>query len=553
MGIQYYDYQLTLDKIIRRAAQLYPDVEIVNAPPNGPINRSSYAKEWDRIQRLGSVLEELGVSPGGSGKFGSRVAVLDWNTTRHYELYYGVPMYGAILHTVNVLLAPEDIIYTMLQARDEVLFINEDFTSLARVAVSLVKTIKKVVIMSDRPEHGEVTFDGAEVYWYEDIIKDAKPYNFPELSENTVATMMFTSGTTGRPKGTYFTHRQLVLHAMSVALSITAPPINASIYDVAMPLVPMFHVHAWGLPYISTLTGIKQVYPGQFEWGWILRLIKDEGVTIINGVPTILYNLLYHPDSTKYDLSGLKFIIGGAALPRGLLEEAGRRGIHVVQGFGLTETAPVILLTMEKPNMRNWPADKKRELVLSAGLPIPLVDVRVVDEQGRDVPRDGKTMGELVVRAPWIIKEYLNDPEKTRNAWRDGWFHTDDIAVWDNEDYIWIMDRSKDVIKSGGEWISSTRLEDLISTHPAVYEVAVIGIPHPKWGERPVAVVVPKPGKRVTEDDIKNYLMSLVNEGKMPKWWIPDKVVIVESELPKTSTGKVDKKVLKERFQITLG
>ncbi|ADY01586.1 AMP-dependent synthetase and ligase [Vulcanisaeta moutnovskia 768-28] len=550
MCAQYYDYQLTLDKIIRRAAQLYPDVEIINAPPNGPITRSSYAKEWDRIQRLGSVLEELGVNSGGPGKFGSRVAVLDWNTIRHYELYYGIPMYGAILHTVNVLLAPEDIIYTMLQAQDEVLFINEDFTPLARVAVSLVKTIRKVVIMSDKQEHGEVTFDGAEVYWYEDLIKDARPYKFPELNENTVATMMFTSGTTGRPKGTYFTHRQLVLHAMSVALSITAPPINASIYDVAMPLVPMFHVHAWGLPYISTLTGIKQVYPGQFEWGWILRLIKDEGVTIINGVPTILYNLLYHPDSPRYDLRGLKFIIGGAALPRGLLEEASRRGIHVVQGFGLTETAPVILLSMEKPNMRNWPEDRKRELVLSAGLPIPLVDIRIVDEQGRDVPRDGKTMGELVVRAPWIIKEYLNDPEKTRNAWRDGWFHTDDIAVWDSEDYIWIMDRAKDVIKSGGEWISSTRLEDLISTHPAVYEVAVIGVPHPKWGERPVAIVVPKPGRRITEDEIKDYLIGLVNEGKMPKWWIPDKVVIIESELPKTSTGKVDKKVLKERFQV---
>ena len=550
MCAQYYDYQLTLDKIIRRAAQLYPDVEIINAPPNGPITRSSYAKEWDRIQRLGSVLEELGVNSGGPGKFGSRVAVLDWNTIRHYELYYGIPMYGAILHTVNVLLAPEDIIYTMLQAQDEVLFINEDFTPLARVAVSLVKTIRKVVIMSDKQEHGEVTFDGAEVYWYEDLIKDARPYKFPELNENTVATMMFTSGTTGRPKGTYFTHRQLVLHAMSVALSITAPPINASIYDVAMPLVPMFHVHAWGLPYISTLTGIKQVYPGQFEWGWILRLIKDEGVTIINGVPTILYNLLYHPDSPRYDLRGLKFIIGGAALPRGLLEEASRRGIHVVQGFGLTETAPVILLSMEKPNMRNWPEDRKRELVLSAGLPIPLVDIRIVDEQGRDVPRDGKTMGELVVWSPWIAKEYLNDPEKTRNAWRDGWFHTDDIAVWDSEDYIWIMDRAKDVIKSGGEWISSTRLEDLISTHPAVYEVAVIGVPHPKWGERPVAIVVPKPGRRITEDEIKDYLIGLVNEGKMPKWWIPDKVVIIESELPKTSTGKVDKKVLKERFQV---
>ncbi|MFP3304509.1 MAG: long-chain fatty acid--CoA ligase [Vulcanisaeta sp.] len=549
MCSQYYEYQLTLDKIIRRAAQLYPSIEVVYAPPGGSIIRSNYAREWDRVQRLGSVLEELGVQSGEPGRFGSRVAVLDWNTIRHYELYFAVPMYGAVLHTVNVLLSPEDIIYTMLQAQDEVLFINEDFIPLARVASSLVKSIKKVVIMSDKAEHGEVSFDGVEVYWYEDLLRNAKPYNFPELNENVVATMMFTSGTTGRPKGTYFTHRQLVLHAISVALSITAPPINASIYDVAMPLVPMFHVHAWGLPYIATLTGIKQVYPGRFDWGHILRVINDEGVTIVNGVPTILYNLLTHPDSPKYDLSRLKFIAGGAALPRGLLEEAVKRGVTVVQGFGLTETAPVILLSMEKPNMRDWPMDRRRELSgLSAGLPLPLVDVRIVDEQDRDVPRDGKTMGELVVRAPWVIKEYLNDPEKTRNAWRNGWFHTDDIAVWDSEGYIQIMDRAKDVIKSGGEWISSTRLEDLISTHPGVGEVAVIGVPHPKWGERPIAIVVPKPGWSVTESDIKNHLMKYVEQGQIPKWWIPDKVIIMESELPKTSTGKIDKKILRDRI-----
>ena len=549
MCSQYYEYQLTLDKIIRRAAQLYPSIEVVYAPPGGSIIRSNYAREWDRVQRLGSVLEELGVQSGEPGRFGSRVAVLDWNTIRHYELYFAVPMYGAVLHTVNVLLSPEDIIYTMLQAQDEVLFINEDFIPLARVASSLVKSIKKVVIMSDKAEHGEVSFDGVEVYWYEDILRNAKPYNFPELNENVVATMMFTSGTTGRPKGTYFTHRQLVLHAISVALSITAPPINASIYDVAMPLVPMFHVHAWGLPYIATLTGIKQVYPGRFDWGHILRVINDEGVTIVNGVPTILYNLLTHPDSPKYDLSRLKFIAGGAALPRGLLEEAVKRGVTVVQGFGLTETAPVILLSMEKPNMRDWPMDRRRELSgLSAGLPLPLVDVRIVDEQDRDVPRDGKTMGELVVRAPWVIKEYLNDPEKTRNAWRNGWFHTDDIAVWDSEGYIQIMDRAKDVIKSGGEWISSTRLEDLISTHPGVGEVAVVGVPHPKWGERPIAIVVPKPGWSVTESDIRNHLMKYVEQGQIPKWWIPDKVIIMESELPKTSTGKIDKKILRDRI-----
>ncbi|MFB6470949.1 MAG: AMP-binding protein [Vulcanisaeta sp. AZ3] len=395
MSLQYYDYQLTIDKIIRRAAQLVPGVELVYAPPGGPVVRSNYAKEWDRIQRLGSALEELGVKEGEVGKFGSRVAVLDWNTIRYYELYFAVPLYGAVLHTVNILLSPEDILYTMMQAQDEVLFVNEDFIPLARVASSLIKSIRKVVIMSDKSEHGEVNFDGVEVYWYEELLRDARPYSFPELNENTVATMMFTSGTTGRPKGAYFTHRQLVLHAISVALAITIPPISANIYDTAMPLVPMFHVHAWGLPYIATLTGIRQVYPGRFEWGWILRIIKEEGVTLTNGVPTILYNLLYHPDSPNYDLKGLKFIVGGSALPRSLLNEAAKRGITVLQGFGLTETAPVISITYEKPYMKNWPDDGRIELILSAGLPLPFVEVRVVDEQGRDVPKDGKQWASL--------------------------------------------------------------------------------------------------------------------------------------------------------------
>ncbi len=553
MCSQYYEYQLTLDKIIRRAAQLYPSIEVVYAPPGGSIIRSNYAREWDRVQRLGSVLEELGVQSGEPGRFGSRVAVLDWNTIRHYELYFAVPMYGAVLHTVNVLLSPEDIIYTMLQAQDEVLFINEDFIPLARVASSLVKSIKKVVIMSDKAEHGEVSFDGVEVYWYEDLLRNAKPYNFPELNENVVATMMFTSGTTGRPKGTYFTHRQLVLHAISVALSITAPPINASIYDVAMPLVPMFHVHAWGLPYIATLTGIKQVYPGRFDWGHILRVINDEGVTIVNGVPTILYNLLTHPDSPKYDLGRLKFIIGGAALPEGLLKAAQARGMTVISGYGLTETAPVLTIAYLRPEHRDLPAERKNEIYLRTGINIPLVQLRVVDEQDRDVPRDGKTIGEIVVRSPWLFREYIGDPEKTRNAWRNGWLHTGDAAVWYPDGYVKIADRLKDVIKSGGEWIPSLRLEDLISTHPGVNLVAVVGVPHEKWGERPVAIIVPKPGYegRLTENDIKNHLMQFVEKGEIPKWWIPDKVIFVK-ELPLTSTGKIDKKVLRDQYKDTL-
>lgn len=273
----------------------------------------------------------------------------------------------------------------------------------------------------------------------------------------------------------------------------------------------------------------------------------------MNGVPTILFNLLHHPDSDKYDLKGLKFISGGAALPRGLLEEALRRGIVVIQGFGMTETAPVLTLAVEKPNMKNWSPEKKMEYTaLSIGLPLPFVDIKVVDLNDKELPWDGKSMGELVVRAPWVAREYINDPEKTGHAWRNKWFHTDDLVTITPDGYVWVMDRAKDVIKSGGEWISSVKLEDLISTHPAVAEVAVIGVPHPKWGERPVAIVVPKQGMSITEDEVKKHLMKYVESGVITKWWVPDKVIVSTVELPKTSTGKADKKVLKDRYSNAL-
>jgi len=381
---------------------------------------------------------------------------------------------------------------------------------------------------------------------------------FPEIDERTPATLLFTSGTTGPPKGVYFTHRQLVLHAMSVTIAMGYPPYNAFFEGgkkppVSMPLIPLFHVHGWGTPYTVMLSGArKYVLPGRYDWGHILKLIHEEGVTFTGGVPTILYLLLTHPDSPKYNLSGVRFGNGGSAMPEGLYDAAKARGMIVANGYGMTETAPILTMAYLRPEHLDLPENERKKVLLTTGLPIPLVLLRVVDGQGNDVPKDGKTMGELVVWSPWVAKEYLNDPVKTKNAWRDGWFHTEDVAVWLPDGYIIIVDRLKDVVKSGGEWIVSTRLEDLISTHPGVGEVAVVGVPHPKWGERPIAIVVPKPGQRVTEEEIRNHLIQYVEKGEIPKWWIPDKIIITQKELPKTSTGKIDKKILRDSYKDTL-
>jgi fatty-acyl-CoA synthase len=311
----------------------------------------------------------------------------------------------------------------------------------------------------------------------------------------------------------------------------------------------MFHVYSWGLPYIATLLGMKQVYPGKLEAGALLKLIHEEKVDFTAGVPTILYMLLTHPDVDKYDLSGLLYVNGGSALPRGLAELAMKKGIRVMVGYGMTETAPILTLAAPPAHL-NVTDENYLEYALRTGWPIPLVELRVVDPEGNPVPKDGKTMGEIVVRAPWVTPEYYKAPEKTEAAWRGGWFHTGDIAVWFEDGSIIIQDRDKDVIKSGGEWISSVRLEDAISKHPGVAQVAVIAAKHPKWQERPVAIVVPKPGweDKITTEEIREFLLkNYVEPGQIPKWWLPDKVVLVES-LPTTSVGKINKRALREKY-----
>ena len=557
-------YQLTIDKILKTGVTLFPNNEIVYWPPNGRRLHFTFKEFNERVNRLGWVLEELGVVSGNPRKMGTRVAIFDWNTHRFLELLYAVPMYGAVLQPVNIRLAPEEIVYVMNKSKDEIAFVNADFLPLIKAVAPKLEYLRKIVVMHDGEEPINIErIDKAEVYDYEELMREAREFNYPEeLDEKTVMVMMYTSGTTGLPKATIFRHREIVLHAIAVLIIAVWSwyPVHylrfiRNAYNpLGVPsllLVPFYHVLGWGAPYYNIMGGTpKIVLPGRYDWNHIVKLIKEEGVKNAGGVPTMLYLTLSSPELKDVDLRGFLWSLGGAAATKGLIEEARKRGVILVNGYGMTETAPVVIVPTLPPDlMAGLSEEQIQELIVnSIGKPLPFVQARVVDEYGRDVPRDGKTVGELVLRAPWITLGYYGDPEKTREAFRDGWFHTGDLATWDERGFIYIVDRAKDVIKSGGEWISSLKLESIISLHPAVAEVAVIGATHEKWGERPVAIVVPRPGQRVTEDDIKKYLMQFVDRGEIPKWWIPDRIVFVD-ELPKTGAAKIDKKALRERYR----
>ncbi len=538
-------YSLTLDKIIKASLARDPSKEIVYRVTAGGerIERYDYARAFDRINALANALSAIGV------KMGDRVATLDWNTHWHYEAYFAVPMMGAVLHTLNVRLAPYEIEYIMNHAEDKVAIVHSDFVKLMETVAPKVKSLEAIVVVDSEsvPER----IGGVRAYHYEDLVKSYKGrFEWPELDENEVAAMCYTSGTTGLPKGAYFTHRMMVLHALIAALSLASSPIvGLSERSTQLHIVPMFHAFSWGIPYVDTLINAKQVFPNRFTTKVLLELIAKEKVTHTAGVPTVLYMLLSDPESPRYDLSGLTYISGGAPTPKGLAEAARRRGIRVIVGYGMTETAPI--LTLALPPAKFLESPELEDLVLRTGWPVPFVELQVVDPEGKPVPRDSKTMGEVVARAPWITPEYYKDPGKTEEAWRGGWWHTGDVAVWFEDGSIMVVDREKDVIKSGGEWISSARLEDAISTHPGVAQVAVVAVRSRKWGERPAAIIVPKPewkGK-ITLDVIRKHLEeNYVSKGLIPKWWLPDLVIEVES-LPLTSVGKIAKRVLRDQYK----
>ncbi len=533
-----FEYQLILKHILEHGVRWAPKQEIVYRD----LKRFTYRDLYERVHKLANALESLGV------KRGTKVAVLDWDSHRYLECYFAIPMMGAVLHNVNVRLSPEDILYTMKHAEDEIVLVNKEFLPIIERIKDKLDTVREYVILTD-DEMPETDLTDIE---YEEMLKnESKHYDFPDLDEKTVATLGYTTGTTGRPKGVYFTHRQLVLHTLAVTIEFSAYEDNWVTFrsnDVYMPLTPMFHVHAWGIPYVATLLGVKQVYPGRYEPRKIIELVKKEGVTLSHCVPTIL-NMVLAALKEDERLDGWKVVIGGSKLPKGLALKAIEKGIKITSGYGMSETCPVLTISKIKPELMDLDEEKKVDYYVKTGFPIPFVYLRVVKEDWKDVEANEREMGEIVVRAPWLTPEYLKDPEKTKELWEGGWLHTGDIAVVDEHGYVNIVDRIKDVIKSGGEWISSLTLESLISLHPAVLEVAVIGVPDEKWVERPLAVVVLKPEFRgkVTEEDIKQHLMKFVEEGKITKWAIPDKVVFVD-EIPKTSVGKINKRSLKEMF-----
>ena len=488
----------------------------------------------------------------GVGK-GTKVGVVDIDTNRYLEAYYAIPMMGAVLHTVNVRLPPDQIAYTIMHAEDSFIMVRDEFLPMAAKISPQLKSIKGVITMSDSGSAPSSPIPNTR--YYEDMATSESHFEFPDLDEQSLATLFYTSGTTGMPKGVVFTHRQLVLHTLGIAsgLGDAFERLNSS--DVLMPLVPFFHVHGWGLPYLSGMWGMKIVLMGRYDPKNILETLQRERVTSSDMVPTVLNLVLNHPDVNQYReaLSRWKVIVGGAALPMELALTARKFGVTVMAGYGMSETAPVLTLGTPKDEQRNLPETELLEKVLlQAGYAVPLVEIRVVDPEMKDVARDGRTLGEIVVRTPWATEGYYKEPEKSDSLWQGGWLHTGDLAAMNENGLLLIRDRIKDVVKSGGEWISSLLLEDLLVRHPSVLEAAVFGARDPKWGERPVAVVCLKQGKQASESELLSHVAAFIDEGKIAKFWLPEKIVIMTVPLPKTSTGKLDKKPLREEYSSVL-
>jgi len=531
-----YTYPLLIKNLFNAPVVDNPEQEIVYRE----LRRHDYRAFRQRVCQLAGALQRLGI------KAGDTVAVMDYDSHRYLECFFAVPMLGAVLHTVNVRLSPEQILYTIDHAEDDLLLIHADFLPILEAIKGRIDTVKNYILLQDEDSAPASTV--AFVGEYEALLEESPAtFDFPEFDENTRATTFYTTGTTGMPKGVYFSHRQLVLHTLGVLAALGTPTSQGRFHqgDVYMPITPMFHVHAWGFPYVATALGIKQVYPGRYAPDTLLELIREEGVTLSHCVPTILHMLLSHPKIDTIDLSGWKVLIGGAALPQAMCRAALDRGIDIFAGYGMSETCPV--LTVAHIGEEDLSADDEVEIRCKTGRPMPLVDLRVVDEELRDVPADGESVGEIVVRAPWLTQGYLKDHRNSENLWRGGYLHTGDVAGMDRKRYVKITDRIKDVIKVGGEWLSSLEVEDILGQHPAVAEVAVIGIVDDKWGERPLALVVPKGDAVPDEKSLVGLVREFIDKGMMSKQALLLKVRLVE-EIDKTSVGKINKRVLREKY-----
>lgn len=532
-----YAYPLLIKQLLHSARATAGEQEIVYRDQS----RYSYRQFFERISRLANALTELGVGPG------STVAVMDWDSHRYLEAFFAVPMMGAVLQTVNVRLSPEQILYTLNHAKADIVAVNVEFIPILAIIKDQLETVKKFVLITD----DGATMSSFKVPYageYEALLAAAPTsYDFPDFDENTRATTFYTTGTTGLPKGVYFSHRQLVLHTLGVATALGTAAGQGRLHrnDVYMPITPMFHVHAWGMPYVATMLGLKQVYPGRYMPDMLLQLIAKESVTFSHCVPTILHMLLSNKAGENVDLSRCKMIIGGAAFPKGLAAAALARGMDVFTGYGMSETCPILTIAHVRDELLD--SDAQAAERIKTGYTIPLVDLHTVDAEMLDVERDGKATGEIVVRAPWLTQGYLHNPEASEDLWAGSYLHTGDIGTLDPRGMLTVTDRLKDVIKTGGEWVSSLELESVISQHPAVNEVAVIGIKDDKWGERPLAMIVLRAEHTTTVDDIKQHVLRLAEEGHISKFAVPEQVRFVDS-LARTSVGKLNKKAMREQL-----
>jgi fatty-acyl-CoA synthase len=527
-GLMQHGYPLTLQLVLERMRRLYAGSEVVGVREGGR-TRASYAELADRADRLCGALEGLGVKPG------DRVATFAWNTQAHLEAYLAVPCMGAVLHTLNVRLFPDQLAYVVDHAEDSVILVEDSLVPVLEDLVPRLESVRHYVVIGDG-DAGSLP----DPLRYEELLAAQQPgYDYPRLDDRQAAGLCYTSGTTGNPKGVLYSHRSNVLHAMGQCMTDS---IGIRSDDRVMPVVPMFHANSWGIPYAATLIGADLVMPGRdLSAAALADLIGSERVTVSAAVPTIWMELLRHADEHAPDLSSLRLVVcGGSAVPLSLMQQfQERHGVPILQAWGMTETSPLGSVARAPAGAGE---DEHWRYRSTVGRPAALVEARIVRDGGEEVPWDGESTGELEVRGPWVARAYYRD-QGSDEKFDEGWLRTGDIAAIDERGYIMISDRAKDVIKSGGEWISSVELENEIMAHPAVREAAVIARPDERWGERPLACVVPEEGEELTLEELHEHLAP-----RVAKWWLPDELRILD-EVPKTSVGKFDKKLLRKRLE----
>ncbi len=527
------DMPFSISSILRHADAFHRDVEIVSCPPEGGIHRYTYPQAAVRVRKLANTLRRLGM------KQQDRVGTIALATHRHYELYYAVSGSGAVLHTINPRLFPEQLVYLVNHAEDGILFVDVNFVPLLEKIRPQLKTVTVLVAMTDRAHMPQSSLP---LLCYEDLLAaESDSFDWPEFDENLAASLCYTSGTTGNPKGVLYNHRTTVLHAIA---STRPDVLGVSSGDCVLPVVPMFHVNAWGMPYAATMAGAKLILPGAaLDGPSLYELIDKEQVTLLLGVPTVWLGLLQYCEKENLKLTSVKrAIVGGSAAPLSMIKAfEERHDVFLTHAWGMTELSPLGTVNSRSLYMASLPLEERYRLQTKQGKAVFGVEMKILGSDGKALPHDGRSFGRLMVRGPWVAKSYYKSEDQS--AWENGWFDTGDVATIDEHGIMNIVDRAKDVIKSGGEWISSIEVENIVMSHPAVAECAVVGIPHPKWDERPLLLIVTKDGMRADKRGILDFLAD-----KIAKWWMPDEVVFVE-ELPHTPTGKLLKRQLRDEYQ----